>query len=481
MNLVRFLAPALAAWLLLAPRSIHEPPGSWPATIALASEPRAHERLPEASDPPCLSCSVVLISIDTLRADHLGCYGYARETSPHIDAFASDAVRFARAYASSYVTADSHMSMFTSLQPSVHGVRNANGGTILPLAASTKTLGEVFASAGYATGAVTGGGNMAGAFGFERGMDSFEVIEDPAVAVDQALGFVRRHRRRPFFFFWHNYHVHDPYLPKQPVAAWLPEGYRGRIETRPRVLQDERTDESFAAWRRAYWSRVDETSAEDIAYLIGLYDAEIREVDAEVGRLVAGIRRLVPDAVIALVSDHGEQFGEHGGFLHNELFEELLRVPFVLSLPGDLAGRVVSTPVSLLDLAPTLLEVTGVPAPTQYQGRSLLDVMYGRREATPLFAEKAGRRQSLVLEGIKIIQSGKRVSAFDLYVDPEERAPLAAEDPRSRHVAAELLRVVADNERARERASAAPGRAAPVAQVASEQTLEQLRALGYVQ
>jgi arylsulfatase A-like enzyme len=259
----------------------------------------------------------------------------------------------------------------------------------------------------------------------------------------------------------------------------LPTAYRGAIETRRSKLAPT-SDLSFAQWRNAYWRRVDRNEPEDIAYLKGLYDSEIREMDAALGRLFAGLRRVAPNAVIVLTSDHGEQFGEHGGFLHNDLYEELLRVPLLLSYPGMQAGLSIPTPVSLIDLAPTLVELVGLEAAAQFQGASLLGVVNGKRDATPIFSEKAGVRHSLVLEGVKTIQRQRKVEVYDLFRDPSELLPLGDRDPRARNVATELARTLDTNQRARQRLEVTTD-AQPQPGALPSRAIEQLRALGYAQ
>lgn len=431
----------------------------------------------------CPRCSVVLISIDTLRADHLGCYGYGRDTSPNIDRMANNAIRFERAYATSYVTADSHMSIFTSLYPSVHGVKNANAESRreFRLHSNIKTLPEILRAHGYATGAITGGGNMAADFGFDRGMDSFEVVWELDAAVSQATQFVEQHKNEPFFLFFHTYHVHDPYTPSPQTPAFYAKNYNGGIEVDYRKLGRIQKDHSFSELRKAYWSLVNRDDPDDIDYLVSLYDGEIWEADRHLQTLFDFIQSQVPDAVIVIASDHGEQFMEHGDVLHGDLYQELLHVPLIIAgrrLPGGLR---IQTPVSLIDLAPTALNILGIPAARQFQGRSLLPILNNREPGRTIFSEKAGQKAALLAQGTKLIVSISHApELYDLYSDAKERNDLTSEVRRVLGLARQLGETIAMNyalgaELRRDKS--------PTQKLDSldSNTVEQLKALGYVE
>jgi arylsulfatase A-like enzyme len=431
----------------------------------------------------CPRCSLVLISIDTLRADHLGCYGYRRDTSPNIDRMASNAILFERAYATSYVTADSHMSIFTSLYPSVHGVRNANAENrrAFRLHSNIKTLPEILRAAGYATGAITGGGNVAADFGFDRGMDTYEVVWEIDDAVKQATRFIEQHQNEPFFLFFHTYHVHDPYTPSPQTPSFYPKSYKGKIEVDFRKLGRIQKDHSFAELRRAYWSLVNRDDPDDIDYLISLYDGEIWEADRHLNALFEFIRSRVPDAVIVITSDHGEQFMEHGGVLHADLYQELLHVPLIIDGRRLPRGLRIQTPVSLIDLAPTALNILDVPAVRQFQGQSLVPILNNREPARNIFSEKAGQKTALLTQGSKLIVSiSQPPELYDLYRDTRERNDLTSDVRRVLALARQLGDTIAMNyalgAQLRRDTSVKQRRDS-----LDSRTVEQLKALGYVE
>lgn len=431
----------------------------------------------------CPRCSLVLVSIDTLRADHLGCYGYGRNSSPNIDRMAGDGIIFERAHAASYVTADSHMSIFTSLYPSVHGVKNAGAENrrAQRLHPNIKTLPEILREAGYATGAITGGGNVAADFGFDRGMDSYQVVWEIDAAVEQATRFVEQHQNAPFFLFFHTYHVHDPYLPGPRTPQFFEGSYKGKIMVDGDRLRSLQKDGSFAEQRRAYWSLVNRDDPDDLAYLVSLYDGEIWEADHHLGKLFRFIRLSVPDAVIVVTSDHGEQFLEHGDVLHNDLYQELLHVPLIIAGRRLASGIRIRTPVSLIDLAPTALDLLGLPAIPQFQGRSLAPTLQGRDRGRDIFSEKAGRKTALLANGSKLIVSVNRLpELYDLNSDAGERNDLTSDVPRVLALARQLGETIAaNNALGVELRGNGPG--GERNDRLDSSTEEQLRALGYME
>ena len=291
--------------------------------------------------------NVILISIDTLRADRLAAGGAYRKPMPQIDAFARDAVTFTNAWSAWPETSGSHMSMFTSRYPSEHGVTSF----ITSPPPSLELLAERLRREGYLTRAYTEDGGVWAHAGFARGFSAYAERrsadfvyrgEVDAVFAD-ATRWVDAHRDRNFFLFLHTYQVHSPYSP--------PESYRGLFKDVP--PREPPGLQEFALQ----------------------YDQEARYADDHIGPFLAHLGQigLADQSIVIVTSDHGEEFGEHGGLGHGRsLYHEVLRVPLVLAAPGLLAPAEVTTPVSLLDLAPTVLDLLGfAPLPGQH-GTSLL-------------------------------------------------------------------------------------------------------------
>jgi arylsulfatase A-like enzyme len=455
----------------------------------------ARSSAPSTDDLACGDCNLVLISIDTLRADHLGCYGYARETTPRIDGLAGQGVRFSRAYAASYHTADSHMSAFTALYPSVHGVRNTrNAGSAEPLAAGARTLAEQLRGAGLRTWGYHAGGNISPTYGFGRGFEEYVWTNSEIGPVLERLDRLAAGPPERFFLFFHTYRPHDPYLPDAPFAEMWARDYAGDVVSSQQQLEALLSEGDFAEKRRLFWDRVDPADPADLEKVIALYDGEIRQVDQEIGAILDRIDRLAQRTLVVLMSDHGEEFHEHGRFLHDQLYEEVLRVPLVLRHPDRRrAGTVVEAPVSLVDLAPTLLDVLGLPPLAGAQGRSLRPLIEEPRgnAARPIFAEKVvgvdeasgrvvGANRALVARGLKLLRLGSgETHLFDLDEDPREARDVSTGRPETLDaLSAAIDRRSTENARLRQtlRSGAPP----PPADL-DDETVEQLRAPGYLQ
>jgi arylsulfatase A-like enzyme len=337
-----------------------------------------------SSGPNGVADHLLLISIDTLRADALGSYGSESGATPHLDRLAEQSVRFANVWAPGPKTAPSHMTLFTGLPPRIHGVGNLKTSGSQRLSADIATLPEVLANVGFATAGFTGGGNVKGELGFDRG---FEIYDDQGQTLPKKLPKVtnwlelRGVQEDHWFAFVHTYQVHDPYLPSPEFAVRFadPE-YSGRILGTRQALGEaiERGDDLAPRSRgndrfvANFWRRVNEESEADLAYLHQLYTAGVAEMDRDLG---VALRRwesngLLEDALVVLTSDHGEEFGEHGRTMHHQLWSETLRVPLLVRLPdGTGAGRVIETAVQHVDLLPSVLDLLGVEAESPFGGQ----------------------------------------------------------------------------------------------------------------
>jgi arylsulfatase A-like enzyme len=428
--------------------------------------------------------NVLLISIDTLRADRLGAYGYERPTTATIDRrLAAAGVLFTDVYSQSPKTTPSHMTMLTSLYPSVHRVFMWDGvGEGQALNPAVHTLAEVLKNAGYATAAFTAGANIHRSRGFGQGFDVYRHGHE----LERTRDWLAGPHLRPFFLFFHTYAVHDPYLPP---AAWVerlaPDARSPLRDEVPRLRAG--IEGGWESAHRRFWAAVDKGNPADVRFVSQLYDAAVGAMDEAIVKSLLDdldARGLADSTLVVLTSDHGEAFGEHGNFLHDDLYRETLRVPLVLRLPGRLpAGRRVEGRARLLDLLPTLLEVVGVPAPPGIQGQSLAALAMGGDGPRPAVAvsehpEATGTPylESLRTDGFTYIVTGPTEQLFDVAHDPDEQVNIAPRDPQT----TAALRTDLD----RWRHECAPlaialgarGHATPDAE-----TVRQLRALGYVE
>jgi arylsulfatase A-like enzyme len=322
----------------------------------------------------------ILISLDTLRADHLGAYGYERPTSPFLDSLTARGTLFENAVVQLPGTLPSHMSIFTGLYPPEHGVYPEKA-----LAPEIRTLPEVLRAEGFRTGGHTEGGYVAGRYGFARGFDEWSdespMVEGPGGLVKSrdavkrtfrlGLEFLRKARdREAFFLFLHTYSIHDPYDP--------PEGYRSRFWPGP---PPEHAFPPNGADLAAF-NRGERTLApRAVDYYRALYDAQIRYTDDVLRDFFRGLDGLgLADSVTVVVtSDHGEEFLEHGELVHEQVYPECLHVPLVVLRPGQREGRRVGALVQSIDIAPTLFELAGIPPARRppVSGRSLVPLLRG--------------------------------------------------------------------------------------------------------
>lgn len=411
---------------------------------------------------------LVLVSVDTLRADRLGCYGYERGTSPRLDAFAREAVLFEDVYANSPKTASSHMSLFTSLPPSVHKVSNYSARlglelTVLPQ--NRMTLAQTLNRSGYWNVAVAGGGNMMAEMGFARGFQGrFESgLADLSDLVARALHRLdQAPAEQPPFLFLHTYQVHGPYLPpREFMERFAPDPHP---VLGPRVLhyRDLPFHEQWKSMNRdrggggvpPYWEGKEEFGADEAAYLSDLYDGEVAYTDQQLGLLFDALRErgLYDRAIVVVLSDHGEEFHEHGDFEHDQLHREHLHVPLLVRLPGgELGGTRVRGLASLLDVMPTLLDLLDLEGPATMTGVSLVPAMVsGRNEGRPVLSERvmfpADYKASLRSDGSTVIFHATQgdpdvpgwIAAYDLRTDPGEQHDVYAAAPFARRAAQAL-------------------------------------------
>jgi arylsulfatase A-like enzyme len=446
----------------------------WRGPLPTASSPLLTTGLP-AGPTTTHDVNVVLVSIDTLRADHLGCYGYERATSPRIDAISERAVVFEKAIAPAPSTLPSHASMFTSVLPSRHG---ALWSTRTPLSEAATTLAELMRDAGYDVVGFHGGGQVAGELGLGQGFDAY--VEVPGrfrKCVARAIEWLDTRPEKPFFLFLHTYEVHHPYGPPANTAALFDDGYAGNLPDTIKIDLLRRIN-----GRTEPPLKID---AADLAHIVALYDAEIRSMDAALGRLLdaLGERGLLDNALVIITSDHGEEFDEHGwvGWHSHTLYDELLHVPLIVKLPGDAhAGTRVAPLVRLLDVAPTVLDILRRPRHPDFDGTSVMPLVRGEPEHPRAAVSQrdegcdppisALRTADWKLYEDRLFWRLYRARLFDLRTDPDEqRNVLAGHHALARRLSSELRTIEA-------RRPKLTGEKEEL----SPQLLRRLRSLGYV-
>ena len=374
--------------------------------------------------------NVILITVDTVRADHLACYGYPRDTMPFVEGFVKSAVLFSNAYSTASWTAPSVASIATALYPREHGVLH---GTVTKgkvehqemLDPSFLTLAEAMKAGGYATFGVFANGHMTRETGFDQGFDVvqslwFEKSPAPNRAVAAILSRIRE--SQPYFLWVHYFDPHAPYLARKP---WI-EAYSTNM-----ALCDQLSGLGFADLKDTL--ETVRRSPAALQALVDVYDSELGYADQHIKELF-GMLEIGDDSLIIISSDHGEQFLEHHGLYHGfTLYEPEVRVPLIVRMPARrLAGKTVAASVSNRNILPTILDIAGIWLDTPVPGYSLLPLMKNGPEPEPVYLEldrgshwKGVRRDDWKL----VCRMPSKCELFDLASDPDESDPATDREP----------------------------------------------------
>jgi arylsulfatase A-like enzyme len=451
---------------------------------------------------PCAACTrsqpppnVIVILIDALRADHLGCYGYQRPTSPNIDALAAESSVFDDAIAQSSWTGPSVASLFTSTYPSVHGMVTFTA--VLP--SSVDTLAEALRRGGYETAAFSANFvHVTAHKGFDQGFDRFVELKrkphqgeeaeflgltaaDAGEVTDRAVDWLAARPRLPFFLYLHYMDPHSSYHPPPPYRGRFAHPYTGPINgSTEQVNEIERGELA-----------IDQAG---ISHLVDLYDGEIAFADSQIGRLIQELRAraLLDSSIVVLLADHGEEFHEHGGFFHGyTLYDEMIRVPLMIRLPHARdGGKRVESVVQLIDVGPTILDLVNRPDRRATQGRSFASLLapgasrFSEREAySELFDDpsvdtkihpKKHKAAITTRQWSYLVGRQGGAELYDLASDGGEQNDRAAAEP-------ERVTAFQRDLQAQQRLLASVQRPKASATVPlNEAEKERLRALGYV-
>ena len=467
-----------------------------------------------AANPPREPVNIVLISIDSLRADHVHSYGYPRETTPTLDRLAREGTLFENVVAESSWTLPTHMTMLTGLPAQTHGVEYFSGSK---LADSYQTLAEMLGEQGYRSFGIFSGPYLHPVFGFGRGFHRYEsamgktVYDDESfdpdvpgsdasvkrtnfmshrnvtshLVTEKAIELLGSGESGPFFLFLHYFDVHFDYVPPEELWRKFDPDYQGTM-----------TGEAFQENNEIHAGM----NPRDLEHLIALYDAEILYTDQQVGYLIDALDRngLSESTLVVVTADHGVEFFEHGDKGHyRTLFDEVLKVPLIARLPGGVrAGARVREQVRHLDILPTLLSFAGVSDPgnrlREVGGESLAGVLEGEEAPSSLPAISSLRRDgywaSLRTPSFKYLvnrEGSPEIELFyDLGKDPGERRPVRwteadALDSGTREDFEGLRRSLLRGEAAAFAARAIPEGAEDIELPA--RVREELRSLGYIQ
>ncbi|RPJ48434.1 MAG: hypothetical protein EHM19_02050 [Candidatus Latescibacterota bacterium] len=424
------------------------------------------------------SRSLVLLVIDTCRYDEIGRMTPAGPVTPRIDAFAAEATSFTRATAPAPWTLPSTGSLLTAVYPTVHGAlgRYPNFSRLRP---EVPTAAEGLAAAGLRTGALVNVAFLHPILGLDRGFESYDYAagankkcRGAAATIDAAIRWIEEHRGMRFFLFVHLFDPHMDYDPPEPYRSRFLGGYTGPLEP------------PFAGAES--WKKERRVTAEIREFARSLYRAEIAAVDEECGRFFAYLDSagLSDETAIVVTADHGEEFWDHGSFEHGHtLYDELIHVPLLIRAPGIEGPREVHDRVALVDVAPTLFELAGVPPMAGWQGVSLVPLLEGKKTEGPhyRFSESllyGYEWKAVVGDRFKFSWDEERdkMALFDLAADPAEKREISAEQ---REEAGRMAAVLLEWFRGILARTGGSLSGEPVDM--EEEVVEQLRALGYVE
>jgi len=400
--------------------------------------------------------NVLLFTLDTTRADRIGCYGYPNVRTPNIDGLAAQGVLFKNATAQAPLTLPSHSSIFTGTYPFIHGVRDNGGFYLEP---ENVTLAELLKPRGFTTSAFVGAFVLDSRWGLNQGFDyyydNFDFAKYKKISLDSVqreggevakafFDWFKTNGDRRFFSWIHLYDPHTPYEP--------PEPYRSEYSGRP-------------------W---------------GLYDGEIAYVDSIIGKVLESLREkgVLDKTIIIIMGDHGESLGEHGESSHAFfIYDSTVSVPLILRLPAsNLKGKVIDAQVENVDMMPTLLDLLGIAVPKEVQGRSLVPLLAGGRAGAermaysesyyPRYHYGWSELKSLRTVTYKYIQA-PRPELYDLVRDPMEKSNIYGQNgPQAERFIKELKRI--------QEQSSVQGTGEKAPRQLDNDTLEKLKALGYV-
>jgi len=383
--------------------------------------------------------NVIVITISSLRADHISCLGYNRDTTPNFDAFAEENILFTNAFATSSWMMPSVGSMFTSLYPSRHGATHIDK----RLDRQAHTLAEILKDNGFYTAGFCSNPRLSSEYGFGQGFDFYDdysvsmILKNMSFGQEQSfdinkkrtnglindavIRWLQNNTHRPFFLFVHFYDTHWDYLPPAPFDTLYDPDYEGKI------------DGTEIAREPLYSNK---PSDEDVKHIIALYDGEVKQTDTDLGDLLKFLKEAgrFEDSIVIVASDHGEQFYEHGHTSHHGIFDELIHIPMTMAVPDLHITKTIDSFVNGVDVMPTILDFLNVPVPVICQGKSIRPLITGEKEKVNdfIFVEYTGGAVpdafAVRFNRFKFVQQEGKIFTYDLCGDPLEQRKIYQHD-----------------------------------------------------
>jgi arylsulfatase A-like enzyme len=433
--------------------------------------------------------NIILMSVDTLRADHLSCYGYDKNTSPNIDAYSQEFVLFKNAVSAAPVTAPAHMSLFTGLTPIIHRVMNwqEDKSENYRLDDKFATIAEILKNNGYLTVGFHGGGNVSGGLGFDKGFDLYSnkhVKWRTADKNPESLNPIRswikksKEEQKPFFLFLHHYVCHDPYLIES-------QKFNHHFLVKKVKGLPLRNSKSKTYTRETFWENVDLGKKEHKEHIMALYDGCIYYSDYLFGEVMKILKEenSYDNSIVILLSDHGEEFFEHGDKLHWRLFIETLHVPFLMKFPNSkYRGLKIEKEIRSFDLLPSLLQYLNIKNENFMGGESFIPLITKKGSYIPQIISVAPTLTYLRIHYEEYAYSnqpslGVHEWLFNRAVDPKEMENLSNNNieflKKMRNRSSDIMNLELSKGAKMKSEEKKPAEA-------NEKIIEQLKALGYI-
>ena len=389
----------------------------------------------------CKDCNILLVVIDPLRADALSAYGNPRNTTPSLDALAKKGYVFTRAYSVAPWTLPAAMSLMTGTYPSTHGVLNKElipkdpkaefiPARLSQTAPGITTLAQNLKSLGYVTGGFAGGAALSASYGFDKGFDEYasgDAFDGLPSVLPKAMEFIRKHRKEKMFLFIHGFDVHGQYIPPGGLdRRYVSDSYRGDLTGS--------TEEQKSLREEGVKNGKIFLTGEDVSFLRSIYDEKAARLDMSVQKIISEIEslQLSEKTIVIFTSNHGEEFYEHGRIDHGmTLFDEVLRIPLIMVIPGTAGNKQIPTQVSNIDIIPTIFSLIGkTPDPqfgNQLRGISLVPAFSGKDFRQNVFAETS-YRYATFQKAVRTYDQWKLITddesqvkqLYDINKDPKE-------------------------------------------------------------
>ena len=420
----------------------------------------------------CTDCNIILIVTDALRQDHVGTYGYYRNTTPNIDKLAEKSIVFQNAISQATWTKPSIASLFTSTYPTRHqtyAIQGINNRGKIALPDSFNTLAEQLKQKKYKTMGYVNNAWLSPEYNLNQGFEEYKFIYPDNKLTSKINEVIEKHENEKFFLFVHYLGPHGPYTPPKPYNSLFVEkehDYINLSKRNPKYLERKKPSKT------------------ELEYIISQYDGDIAYTDNEIGKILNLLKekKLLDTTIIIITSDHGEELADHRGIYGHETipYDTLIKVPLIIKIPGIMAKkRIITNQVQLIDLMPTLLNITGIRTPEGIDGMNLIPLIKGNRIESNSFSEQNWKTKHVISirkDGLKYLYNTKtdKGMLFNLKEDPYELNELQGNNEIKKRLKKEILDYYKEN--LEKSVKTKHNKTVRI----SDETIEKLKEIGYI-